>query len=205
MFDIQPMNNIWNKSPDPAKAKRNCHYEFVQILSALEPFMLRTLPITFRVFDSKNSLIGVCCNLLSDSAPEGLPGDGIVKLFMQFLAELEEPVITQLQQKGDMDLFMENMVTAVDRRQLRDPAERVKCMYFIEEEEVLKVARERRASFVITTNTSPVTKDISRLLAYKEERVSKASIEWTDDKGNPYVPSLVGDFNIQVTYKLLME
>ncbi|CAI7569496.1 unnamed protein product [Penicillium pancosmium] len=189
LVDTQVMKYIWGKSPDPATAKRNCHYELVQILSAFEPFMLRTPSITSGVFDSNNSLIGVCCNILSDSNPEGFPGDGIVNQFMQFLAELEEPVITQLQQQG---------------RQLRDPAERVQCMYLIEEE-VLKVARENGATFVITTNTSPVTQDISRILGYKEARMSNACIDWTDNEGKPHVPSAEGDFSIQVTYKLLME
>lgn len=204
MVDTQPLTYIWSASPNPAKARRNCHYEMVQILTAFEPFMLRSPPISFGVFDSENSLIGVCCNILSDSSPEGLPGDGLVNQFMQFLAELEQPVITQLHQNGHTGLFMENVITAVDREHLRDPAERVKCMYFIEEE-VLKFARERSASFVITTNTSPVTQDISRILGYKEEKVSNACIEWTDEKGNPHVPSPAGDFNIQVTYKLLSE
>ncbi|KAJ5094073.1 hypothetical protein N7456_009934 [Penicillium angulare] len=202
MVDTQPVSYMWNGSSNPARTRSNCHVEMVQILKTLEPFMIRTPYITFGVFDSENCMIGVCCNILSDSCPEGLPGDGIVTRFMQFLGELEEGVITELLQKEHINHFMENSITAIDRKRLHEPAERVQCMYFIEEE-LLRVARENSASFVITTNTSPVTQDIARLLGYKEAKMSNAVIEWTDNEGTPYVPSADGDFDIQVTFKLL--
>ncbi|KAJ5767576.1 hypothetical protein N7533_000159 [Penicillium manginii] len=200
MVNTPPVCFMW----DDAKGRKDCHDEMIQITKALEPFTLRTPFITFGVFDSENLLIGVCINILSDSGPEGLLGDGIVNKFLQFLGEVEEPVINHLQQKGYTGLFLENVITAIDRKHLPEPAERVKCMYFIEDE-VLKVARERGAGFVLTTNTSPVTQDISRFLGYKEESLINACIEWTDEKGEPYVPSVDGDFNVQVTYKLLEE
>ncbi|KAJ5287609.1 hypothetical protein N7478_003295 [Penicillium angulare] len=138
--------------------------------------------------------------ILKNLEPFMLPG----RAPMQFLSELEEGVINKIQQKGNMSHFMESVITAIDRKRLHDQAERVQCMYFIEVE-LLRVARENSASFVITTNTSPVTQDIDRLLGYKEEEEeeSNAVIEWTDNEGNPYVPSVDGDFDIQVTYKLL--
>ena len=200
MLDTRPVSYMWND----ATTRRSCHDEIVQILSSLESFMLRTPYISFGVYDSENSLIGVCCNISSDSCPEGLPGDGIVTRFMQFLTGLEEGVIAQLHEKGHTGHFMGNEITAVDRKQIHDPAERVQCMYFIEEE-LLKVARENNASFVITTNTSPVTQDIARILGYKEEKLSNACIEWTDSEGKPYIPTVDGIFDVQVVYKLLAD
>lgn len=202
VVDTRPLSYMWSGSSDSAKAKTSCYDELIQILTAFEPFMLRDPCITFGAFDLNGSLIGVCCNRASDYCPEDLPGDGIVNRFLQFLAQLEEVPIAILQEKGYKTPFMENLITAVDKKRLHDPAERVECMYFIEEQ-LLKVAQQNKSSFVITTNISPVTQDIARLLGYKEEAVSNGFAEFTDSEGKPYVPSTDGDFDIQVTYKLL--
>lgn len=202
MLDTRPVSYIWKSSSDPAETRKNCYDELIEITRNLEPFTLRSPPISFGLFDPQNSMIGACCSMLSDKAPDDPPSDGIIGQFVQYLAELEEHAVNQVKQITGSDRFMENFIVAVDREKLFDAGERVECMYAIEEE-LLRVAHENKASFLITTNTSPVTQDIARLFGYVEERVSNACVEWTDTQGNPYVPFADDEFKVQVAYKLL--
>ncbi|KAJ9658108.1 hypothetical protein H2198_003946 [Neophaeococcomyces mojaviensis] len=204
MVDVQPTLYMWNNAPNKAKARQDCYNEMLLIMKSLEPILLCDPCISFGVFDN-DEMIGVCCNFTSDDCPPDIPSNGPITRFLGFLSELEESAVSRLQAEGHKGVHMENLLSVIDRKKLGNPAQHVKAMYFIEEE-LVRVAQEHKLDFVITTNTSPVTRDIAPLLGYEVEKVTNGFVEWQDEEtGKPIVQKRDQDedFDIQVSYKLI--